>query len=285
MANNVDFDALARKTVESNGAMEDLNNLYGAAFALSQWHFIARGTPPDVNPYIASNADYADGQHMVRAFTDTDRLMNFARENNLTDADGSASILSIPTANIIEYLEQFSAYGVHGVWFNSNTESDGFFLPLRQLRPVKEHLAKINWQTPFVNDAGDDGVKTLLIVVKDGLMFPSGFVSEASNTCNFFCRVPSDWTDGEQLKPEYLEKIYQKVYGVNWRMGNDDGSKYVVINSFTTIFTPEVARTTQWSGTVNGNGNSYWFYTVDERGELQKVTAEEFQAAVNAAFQ
>lgn len=282
MANNVDFDALARKTALSNGALEDLNDLYGAAFALSQWHFIARGTPPDVYPYIASNADYADGQNMVRAFTDTDRLLSFARENNLTEADGTAPILSVPTANIIEYLEQFASYGVHGVWFNSDTGSDGFFLPLKQLRPVKEHLAKINRQP--VNDAGDR-VETLLIVVKDGLMFPSGFVSEASNTCNFFCRVPAEWTDGEQLKPEFLEKIYRKVYGENWRTGNDDGSQYVVIDSYTKIFTPEVARTTEWSGTKNGNGNSYWFYTVDERGELKNLTAEEFQADVDAAFQ
>jgi hypothetical protein len=284
MANDVNFDELARKTIESNGAMDDLNNLYGAAFALEKWHFISRGTLPDIHPYIASNADYADGQQMVRAFTDTARLMNFARENNLTEADGSAPILSVPTANIVEYLEQFIAYGVHGIWFNSDTESDGFFLPLRQLRAVREHLAKINWQPPFVNAAADR-VETLLIVVKDGLMFPSGFVSEASNACNFFCRVPADWTDGKELKPEYLEKIYQKVYGVNWRLGNDDGSQYVVINSFTIIYTPEAARTLECSGMTNGNGNSYWFYTVDERGELQKVTAEEFQADVDASFQ
>lgn len=284
MANDVNFDLLARKTVESNGAMEDLNNLYGAAFALSEWHFIARGTPPDVHPYIASNADYAGGQHMVRAFTDTARLMNFARENKLVETDGTASILSMPTLNIIDYLEQFIAYGVHGIWFNSDTGSDGFFLPLRQLRPVKDQLAKIGWQPPFVNGAGD-GVETLLIVVKDGLMLPSGFVSPASYTCNFFCRVPREWTDGEKIKEMYLEKIYQQVYGANWRMGNDDGSRYVVIDSFSKALTPEVARTTQWSGTENTKDNHFWFYLAQPSGAVRKVTAQEFQADIDAAFQ
>ncbi len=40
MTTEVDFDALTIKTVQSNGAREDLGNLYGAAFALSEWHFI-----------------------------------------------------------------------------------------------------------------------------------------------------------------------------------------------------------------------------------------------------
>ncbi len=284
MANNVNFDALAQKTVEPNGSMEALNNLYGAVFALEKWHFIARGAAPNVNPYIASNDEYADGQHMIRAFTDTVRLMNFARENNLTEADGTAAIMSLPTAGIVEYLEQFVPYGVQGIWFNSDTQSDGFFLPIKQLRAVKEHLARLGWQPPFINDAKGKP-ETLLIVVKDGLMLPSGMVSPASYTCNFFCRVPADWTDGEKMKAEYLEKIYQKVYGINWRAGNSDGSRYVVIDSFSKVFTPEVARTTKWSGTENTKDSHFWFYLIDERGEVKNVMADEFQADINASFQ
>jgi hypothetical protein len=146
MANEVNFDALSRKTIESNGAMDDLNNLYGEVFALPEWYFIARGEFPDVQPYIASNAQYADGKHMIRAFTDKERLQRFARENHLTGADGEVLTLDIPTGKIIDYLEQFIAHGVHGIWFNSDTESDGFFVPLKQLRPIKQHLERINWK-------------------------------------------------------------------------------------------------------------------------------------------
>ncbi|MBV9868743.1 MAG: hypothetical protein JO316_25580 [Abitibacteriaceae bacterium] len=144
MADEVNFDELAQKAMQSNGALEDVDTLYAHAFALPQWHFIARGAFPNVVPYVAANAAVADGQYMIRAFTDTDRLLRFAQENNLTEADGGALILSLPTDNIIDYLEQFMAEGVHGIWFNSDSGSDGFFAPLRQLRPLKAHLESID---------------------------------------------------------------------------------------------------------------------------------------------
>jgi hypothetical protein len=143
MTDEADFDALARRATET-GAIKDLDNLFRHAFALRDWHFIARGQFPDVRPYIASNAQTADGQYMIRAFTDTDRLLRFALENSLMEKDATgeenALILSVPTDKIIGYLEQFTSQGVYGIWFNSDTKSEGFFIPLKQLRPIKEHL-------------------------------------------------------------------------------------------------------------------------------------------------
>jgi hypothetical protein len=147
MTDEIDFDALSRKAIESNGAIKDLDHLYEHVFALQQWHFIARSQLPDVRPYVASNAQVAGGQYMVRAFTDMDRLLLFARENNLMEKDAAGeekvSILSMPTDTIVDYLEQFIPPGVHGVWFNSDTKSDGFFVPLKQLRPIQKHLKSL----------------------------------------------------------------------------------------------------------------------------------------------
>lgn len=147
MTNNIDFDALSRQATESDSAMDDMNNLYGAVFALPQWHFIARGEFPDVRPYIALNAQVADGQYMIRAFTDTDKLYRFAQENNLMQPDATskeaALILSLPTETIVDYLEQFIPQGVHGIWFNSDSKSDGFFAPLKQLRPIQEFVKNL----------------------------------------------------------------------------------------------------------------------------------------------
>jgi hypothetical protein len=151
MTKEVNFDDLSRKTIQSDGAMEDLNNLYGHAFALPEWHFIARGEFPNFNPYIASNAEFAGGRQMVRAFTDTARLQRFAKENNLTQPNGGNLILSIPTGKIVDYLEQFISHGVYGIWFNSDTESEGFFVPLQQLRPIKEYLGRINWENNIID--------------------------------------------------------------------------------------------------------------------------------------
>ena len=116
MSGETDFDALSRRASESNGAMGDLDALYGAVFALERWHFVARGQFPDVHPYVASNAGQANGKPMIRAFTDADRVLRFAKENDLTDEDGGAPDLNVPTEGIVDYLEKFRAEDVWGIW-------------------------------------------------------------------------------------------------------------------------------------------------------------------------
>lgn len=274
----VNFDELSLKANAPNAPMEHLNALFGAAFALEKWDFIARGEMPNVNPYIAARADVADGQQMIRAFTDGERLQRFAKENNLTREDGSVDVLSIPTAGIVEYLEQFMEYGVHGVWFNSDLQSDGFFIPIKQLRPVKEHLTKLNiLKSPTV--------KTILVKVKDGLGFPSGFVSPADYACNFYARVPSDWLDGENLKEEKLEKIYEKVYGETWRSGNSDGSRYVVLESSTKVFTSDELKTTNFGELKKTDEDQFWFYVADENGDFKSVSENGFQSYIDEEIQ
>lgn len=278
MENDTNFDELSRRTNQPNPPIEFLNELYGATFSLPEWLFVARGELPNVNPYVAENADVADGQQMVRAFTDSVRLQRFAQENNLTDSNGNTEILSIPTIGAIEYLEQFIEYGVHGVWFNSDSESDGFFVPLKQLRPIREHLDKLK------NEQKND-VKTLLLIIKDGLGFPNGNVHQATYTLNIFCRVPADWTSGEQLANDSLEKIYRFLYGETWRMGNDDGSFYVVLDSYSKVFDQETIRQTRWEGTENTKENQYKFYLADDAGIIKSVTAAEFQTEIDAELQ
>jgi hypothetical protein len=95
-------------------------------------------------PYIASKADYANGQIMVRAFTDTKRLHRFVKENKLEKPDGSYQILTIPTKGIVDYLEKFISQGVFGIWFNSDLESKGFSVPLAKLREIKAYLDNLN---------------------------------------------------------------------------------------------------------------------------------------------
>ena len=61
----------------------------------------------------------------------------------------TVSVLSVPTDKIVDYLEQFIAQGVHGIWFNSDTKSDGFFVPLQQLRPIQAHLENLSRHPPL----------------------------------------------------------------------------------------------------------------------------------------
>lgn len=274
MNNEADFDALSKSAFTTN-AGGDLDKLFGAVFALPEWLFIARGEMPNVNPYIAANAAVTDGQQMVRAFTDSRRLQRFAKENNLTEVNGSCYILSVPTSGIIEYLEQFTAYGVHGVWFNSDTESEGFFIPLKQLRPIKEHLAKskIGQKPSFV---------ILHFAVKEGLMLPSADILPAPYKSNLFWRVPSDWVENGEVKTDHLWKIERRMSG--GLSETIEGAFYVVTDYSTKVLDSEAVKTADWKSKTEDDDNVFMFFVVSETGEIKKVTAEEFQADVNASL-
>ncbi len=42
-------------------------------------------------------------------------------------------------------------------------------------------------------------------------------------------RLPDEWISEGVLKPDRREAIYRYWYGESWRMGNGDGSQYVVL--------------------------------------------------------
>lgn len=279
--NEFDFDSLSQKAMETN-AMEDLNALFGAAFALEKWNFISRGELPNVYPYVASNPAAAENQPMIRAFTDTDRLMRFARENNLTESDGSCKMLTIPTENIVPYLEGFIAQGAFGVWFNSDSESKDFFIPIKQLQPIKDHLAKLN---PPIEKTSETKFTALILTISDGLMFPSGNVSKSSYNCNFFCWIPLDWTENLQLKDEYLEKLYEQFYGAGWRSGNSDDTLYVVLEANSATISPERVKDTKWNLAQDNELNRYLYYIGETGGAFRKVSADEFQSNIDKYFQ
>lgn len=279
MENNTDFDALARESFRMT-ATEDLDPLFRAAFALPEWHFIRRGEAPNFYPYIASNRGFAANQPMIRAFTDSARLLRFARENNLTEADGSCPTLTIPTENASDYLEQFAAHGAFGVWFNSDSESDGFYIPIGRLRTIKE---RFDTPPPLETAAArKPAMKTGILIIQDGLGFPSGFVSEANYKLNIFFHVPAEWTDGERLGTDAQEKIFEFLYGAGWRNGNDDGSRYVVIDSFATVFDEETVKNTRWEGTTDTREIHYRFYLASADGTIRSVKEAEFQAEIFA---
>lgn len=125
--------------------------------------------------------------------------------------------------------------------------------------------------------------ETVIVVVKDGLMLPSGFVKNSSYDCVFYCRVPSSWTENGDLKESYLEKIYKKVYGATWRAGNNDGSQYVVEKSYSNVIKPEAMKNVDWTGSPNSEKEHFFYYIGSENGEVKSVTPQEFQKDVDAS--
>lgn len=139
----IDFDALSAAAYGDGSTIDDKNALWGAALRMECWHFIARGTPPDVHPYIARNPDVGGGEFMLKAFTDPSRLESFARENGLTDADGQVTYLSLPVSGVLAALDRYAELGVGGIHFNADSGSHGFFAPLQQVPAIVDHLRRL----------------------------------------------------------------------------------------------------------------------------------------------
>lgn len=51
-----------------------------------------------------------------------------------------------------------------------------------------------------------------------------------STTLTGWYRLPDAWLHEGKLLPEKQEALLRHLYGSNWRMGNEDGSMYVVLS-------------------------------------------------------
>ena len=75
------------------------------------------------------------------AFTDSNLLARFVKENNLSDQNGpdnNITFLTIPRAGIVNWLERMGVQGVAGVQFNF--AGPGWFVPMENFRGITEHL-------------------------------------------------------------------------------------------------------------------------------------------------
>ena len=114
-----------------------LDELFINLFALESWIFSATITPEGPIPFIST---YNDKQWLF-AFTDSDLLARFVKENNPSDQNGPDSnitFLTIPRAGIVNWLERMGAQGVAGVQFNF--AGPGWFVPMENFRKIIQHL-------------------------------------------------------------------------------------------------------------------------------------------------
>lgn len=104
------------------------------------------------------------------------------------------------------------------------------------------------------------GIETVvMLMLRDGLALPSGSTVPSDYSMLLYCRIPADWLDGAasgdatdlwqkgfELKPERLEQICAALYGANWRQGNSDGSRYVVLGHGLRRINPGRAAEKPW---------------------------------------
>jgi hypothetical protein len=140
-----DFNELCLHGTREDAPTDNKSRLWSALFSLEQWHFIARGEFPDMTPYVAANKAIANGEYLMKAFTDTKRLGVYAKECGLTQPDGQVMILSLPVATILPVMASYVEMGVWGIHFNGDSESEGVFSPMGNLPAIRNYLAANGW--------------------------------------------------------------------------------------------------------------------------------------------
>lgn len=114
------------------------SDLWTALFQLKQWHLMtfpdSKSTPPGLN------IETHDGKQWVMAFTDMDRLQEYAKSRNQLNADGTMLGMSVPSQTSFDFFE--GLVGLEGVRFNQGDV--GFFAPMGNLRAIHSHLVKLD---------------------------------------------------------------------------------------------------------------------------------------------
>lgn len=123
----------------------------------------------------------------------------------------------------------------------------------------------------------------LMIMIRDGLQMPSGFVAESPKRCLIYCKVPDDWVEGEipassdlwlggtKLKADKLELLLETLYGRTWRSGNEDGSQYVVLNFGMRVRNPLESWEPPAFGEEQQQKYLFFYYAVDTNGQFATV--------------
>ncbi len=133
-----EIDALLTVAAASDfKEMESQNDLWTALFQLRQWHIMTFPNSKSIPPGL--NIETHDGKKWVMAFTDTDRLHEYAKSRNQLNADGTMLGMSVPSRTSFDFFEGLA--DIEGVRFNEGEL--GWFAPMGNLRAIHTHLVKL----------------------------------------------------------------------------------------------------------------------------------------------
>jgi hypothetical protein len=122
--------------------------------------------------------------------------------------------------------------------------------------------------------------KIVRVELNDGLLLASGFIAPASYTCILYLRVPDGWLSGSALLPAKKEAVLENLYGKTWRQGNEDGSRYVVLDNRETLLSAQEEAARVWLQHDPADRDyQYWFYHV-----IDDNSGSQFQSQKQAQF-
>jgi len=131
------IDVLAKRAIDDG--FKDMalqNDLWVALYRLDKWHLMTFPDSKSVPPGL--NIETHDGKKWVMAFTDIDRLQEYAKSRKQLNSDGTMLGMSVPPATSFPFFE--SLVGIEGVRFNQG--DNGWFAPTANLRGIHSYLIK-----------------------------------------------------------------------------------------------------------------------------------------------
>jgi hypothetical protein len=88
-------------------------------------------------------------------------------------------------------------------------------------------------------------LKRIKLTIDDTLAFYNDYIGDFIfnennvQTNDYFVKVPIEWLQNGQLTDNALQAFYDFLYGANWRMGNEDGSRYMPLKATVTFIGDE----------------------------------------------
>jgi hypothetical protein len=108
------------------------------------------------------------------------------------------------------------------------------------------------------------------IDVEDGLALPNGLIHASPQRMMIFCRVPEGWLDGASFNADKLELLLKQLYGASWRLGNADGSRYVVKRMNIHVLSADEERAQPWLASP-AKGVNMLCYDVAQDGTVRRA--------------
>jgi hypothetical protein len=121
-----------------DGPREAMDRLWVECFSLPAWLFLMS---PRSAETLQPSLQSMDGKGWLLAFTDSDLLHKYARDNKNLDEKGDVLYLSMEPGKALAYLARYEGTEAFGIRFNEHAKR-GWFSPLANLPRIHAHLQK-----------------------------------------------------------------------------------------------------------------------------------------------
>lgn len=269
-----------RTWIFSEGSACDAGKIWADAIALEEsfdgWRQIGRPDKPAVSNYraflvfnhssgpIVTLPNQVGMSNPAVAFTAPDCAEMFL--SKLSEEQRGAMQQAVVGGDVL--IERAPQLGIDGLLFNPF--GPGAFYAF-------------TFASPRTDEARPSRI--LMLRLNDGLRMPSGLIAKAPYRCLVYCKVPSDWLEGDapesdelwlkgtSLRPDKLENLYEALYGKTWRSGNSDGSQYVVEVGGAQLLNPMRENERPWQQDDPGDKQyTYFYFASDADGQFKPVS-------------